>query len=195
MTRYSPSRHYLTAGFTALAGAILSSWLAFRWMPSLVPSLLFFLTAIVSIYLALRPPIEIHPHHLRIGNAVLPWDEIHAVDRTGWVSPLVLFLTMATGERKLLIYPGNLDTSHRLLRHVRRSARSAYIDGLPYREFWGELVPDSFAIPEREELRPLKTSKPRYPMLRAEDEAEVERLYQRLKTVGHLDPKGSDEAS
>jgi hypothetical protein len=34
---------------------------------------------------------------------------------------------------------------------------------------------------------------PRYQLLRPEDEAEVERLFQRLKTVGHLDPKASDE--
>jgi hypothetical protein len=31
-------------------------------------------------------------------------------------------------------------------------------------------------------------------VLRPEDEMEIERLYQRLKTVGHLDPKsGGDE--
>lgn len=34
---------------------------------------------------------------------------------------------------------------------------------------------------------------PRYRILRAEDDAEVERLYQRLKTVGNLDQKNSDE--
>jgi hypothetical protein len=34
---------------------------------------------------------------------------------------------------------------------------------------------------------------PRYPLLRPEDEAEVERLYQRLKAVGHLDPKNSPD--
>ena len=32
---------------------------------------------------------------------------------------------------------------------------------------------------------------PRYRLLRPEDEAEVERLYQRLKTVGNLDQKNS----
>ena len=34
---------------------------------------------------------------------------------------------------------------------------------------------------------------PRYRILRPEDEAEVERLYQRLKTVGNLDQKNTDE--
>ncbi len=33
----------------------------------------------------------------------------------------------------------------------------------------------------------------RYPVLRSEDEEEVERLFQRLKSVGHLESKSSDE--
>jgi len=38
------------------------------------------------------------------------------------------------------------------------------------------------------------TSAPlRYPVLRSEDEEEVERLFQRLKSVGHLESKSSDE--
>ena len=38
--------------------------------------------------------------------------------------------------------------------------------------------------PDRRQLPP-----PRYRLLRPDDEAEVEKLYQRLKTVGHLDQK------
>jgi hypothetical protein len=33
----------------------------------------------------------------------------------------------------------------------------------------------------------------RYPVLSSEDEEEVERLFQRLKSVGHLESKSSDE--
>jgi len=46
------------------------------------------------------------------------------------------------------------------------------------------------AAPERKLL-----PGPRYPLLSEADEADAERLYQRLKTVGHLDPKppGTDE--
>ena len=36
-------------------------------------------------------------------------------------------------------------------------------------------------------------SSPRYRLLLPEDEAEVERLYQLLKTVGHLDPKNTGD--
>ena len=62
----------------------------------------------------------------------------------------------------------------------------ALIDGIPYRQYWGEvLAPAS----ERKQPAPL----PRYRILRPEDEAEVERLYQRLKTVGNLDQKNSTD--
>ena len=64
----------------------------------------------------------------------------------------------------------------------RRTARNALIDGIPYRQFWGE------ALPSQER----RLASPKYQLLRPEDEAEVERLFQRLKTVGHLD-KTSDE--
>jgi hypothetical protein len=50
-------------------------------------------------------------------------------------------------------------------------------DGIPYRQFWGESA-DGKQIPP-----------PRYPLLRPEDEDEVERMFQRLKSVGRLDEK------
>jgi hypothetical protein len=58
------------------------------------------------------------------------------------------------------------------------------IDGVSYDEFWGE--EDSGA--QGKLGRPI-----RYPLLRQDDEAEIERLLQRLKSVGHLDPKSNDE--
>ena len=45
--------------------------------------------------------------------------------------------------------------------------------------------------PERKPVPP----SPRYRILRPEDEAEVERLYQRLKTVGNLDQKNPQTRS
>jgi hypothetical protein len=72
-----------------------------------------------------------------------------------------------------------------LLRHLRRFASDALIDGIPYRQYWGELLaPGS-------ERKQVPTT--RYRILRPEDEAEVERLYQRLKTVGNLDQKNSSD--
>jgi hypothetical protein len=135
--------------------------------------------------LALRPPIEIRDQFLVIGKRKIRWGDIQRVDRTGWISPLIVRLTLADKSRVLLIYPGDLETSRSLLRHLRRHARQALIDGVPHRNYWGEGAPGTAG---RKSL-----PAPRYPLLRDEDEAEVERLYQRLKTVGHLDPKNSDE--
>ncbi|MBM3813735.1 MAG: hypothetical protein FJW20_19080 [Acidimicrobiia bacterium] len=187
MTRYSPSRNYLTAGLVALGMAALSFWLATRWSVSVVPGILFSIFAVTLIFLATRPPVEIHPRHLRIGARDIPWSEIRGVDLTGWTSPLILMITLANSSRLVMIYPADIDSSMSLLRQIRRLAHAALLDGIPHAEFWGESQNPSAS---RKRL-----ASPRYPLLRQEDEEEVERLYQRLKTVGHLDPKNGPEES
>ena len=185
MSRYVPSRQYLGAGFVAWGLAAFSGWIAVTWTPALIPLGLFLLSSALMIFLSLRPPIEIREGHLVIGNRAIPWTDIRKVERTGWLSPLIVRLTLFDGSSVLLIYPGDLDSSHSLVRNLRRMSREALIDGVPYQQFWaGQLPPGA----ERKSL-PL----PRYRLLRPEDEAEVERLYQRLKTVGRLDPKNSTE--
>jgi hypothetical protein len=137
------------------------------------------------LFIALQPPIEIHESHLRIKRRNIAWNQIRRLDRTGWVSPLVVHVTLLDDERILLIYPGDLDSANSLLRHLRRYSREALIDGIPYRQFWGD------ALQGTAERRQLPS--PKYHLLRPEDEAEVERMFQRLKTVGHIDPKKSSE--
>jgi len=85
----------------------------------------------------------------------------------------------------LLVYSGDLDCCNNLLRNLRRLSRDALIDGVPYRQYWGEALNPG---PDRRQL-----PAPRYRLLRPEDEAEVEKLYQRLKTVGHFDQKNSTD--
>ena len=179
MTRYSPSHNYLAAGMTAATMGGFSVWVALGWAPAVIPAVLFFVSAFVLILLALRPPIEIRDRFLVIGRRRIAWLDIRRVDRTGWVSVLVVHLTLADRSRIRLIYPGDPDSSDSLLRHLRRFATQALIDGVPYRQFWEKEFPA---------LRSSgKPRSPEYRLLREEDEAEVERLYQRLKTVGHLD--------
>jgi hypothetical protein len=183
--RFVPSRQYLSAGLVALALATVSGWCAFEWTPAAIPAVLLLLSSALLMFLALRPPIEIHEKHLAIGNRMVLWVEIRRVDRSGWVSPLVVHLSLEGGRRALLIYPGDLESANTLLRQLRRRSREALIDGVPYRQFWGEVVHN-----ERRAQAAVK-----YPLLRPEDEAEVERLYQRLKTVGHIDPRNSSDES
>ena len=108
----------------------------------------------------------------------------------------MVFLTLSGNKRVMVVYPGDLENSKALLRNLRRCALEATIDGIPYREFWGEpsAEPLDSVRPSirRAQQQQQAMKSPRYPILRPEDEAEVERLYQRLKTVGRLDQR-SDE--
>src|ERR1700719_2669274 len=154
MTRYLPARHYRWFGSSAIVLAGLSGWLG------------------TQRHLAFRPAIEIHEGYVSIGSRIIPWMDIRRLDRTtGWISPLIVRITLFDDSRLMLVYPGDLDSCNSLLRHLRRLSRDALIDGIPYRQYWGEaLAPGN----ERKQV-PL----PRYRILRPEDEAEVERLYQR----------------
>jgi hypothetical protein len=193
MTRYLPARHYLWFAIAALVLASFSLWRAMAWHPdsgagivlAFLPAALFVLTASFLLVLAFRPPIEIHEGYLAIGRRVIPWMDIRRLDRTGWMAPLVVRITLFDDSRHLLLYTGDLDSCNALLRHLRRSSRDALIDGVPYRQYWGEVLAP---VIEAAQAMP-----PRYRILRPEDEAEVERLYQRLKTVGNLDQKNSSD--
>ena len=185
VARFRPARQYLTWALAAFLMAAFSLWCGLRWTPALVPAILLALSSALLLVLATRPSIEIHEDHLQLGSRSIPWHQIRRVDRTGWISPLVLYLTLLEDRRILLIYPGDLESATGLVRQLRRHSREALIDGIPYRQFWGEpLLPPAA---ERKSLPPAH----RHPLLRAEDEQEVERLFQRLKTVGHLDPHQS----
>src|SRR6185369_8670338 len=143
------------------------------------------LTAGTLFFLAFRPAVEVHEGYLSVGRRVFPWMDVRRVDRTGWVSPLIVRITLFDDSRFTLLYAGDLDSCNNLLRHMRRLSRDALIDGIPYRQYWGEVL-----SPGNERKQ---TTLPRYRILRPEDEAEVERLYQRLKTVGNLDQKNSTD--
>jgi hypothetical protein len=183
MTRFLPAQHYRWFGFAAVVFAGLIAWVALHMPMAFVPAGAFLLTAALLLLLAFRPAIEIHEGYISIGSRILPWMDIRRLDRTGWISPLIVRVTLFDDSRLLLVYPGDLDSCNSLLRHLRRLSRDALIDGIPYRQYWGEVLAPS----ER------KQALPRYRILRPEDEAEVERLYQRLKTVGNLDQKNSTD--
>jgi hypothetical protein len=188
MTRYLPARHYRWFGISAVALSGLCAWMGTELPIAYVPAALFLLTAGVLFAMAFRPTIEIHEGYVSIGGRVIPWMDIRRLDRTGWISPLIIRVTLFDDSRVLLVYPGDLDSCNSLLRHLRRLSRDALIDGIPYRQYWGEVL-----SPGNERKQQQAAPLPRYRILRPEDEAEVERLYQRLKTVGNLDQKNSTD--
>ena len=159
-----------------------------KWPPAWVAAGLFAVTGLLILLLALRPAIEIYETHLAVGRAAIAWTEIRRIDQTGWNAPLAVYLTLADESRMLLLHPGDVDSSTALLRHLRRYSREALLDGIPYKQFWGE------ALPPAQQAPPKQLPPPRYPLLRPEDEEEVERMFQRLKTVGRID-RSSDGRS
>ena len=185
MNRYRPARQHLPASLVAAAFAVFSTWCGMNWPLAFIPAGVFVGWAIVLYYFATRPTIEIRESGFSIGAETFYWHHLARLDSTAWSSPLVLSLTLRNGRRLRIIYPGNVESASRLLRQMRRMARDAVIDGLPYHEYWGD-APVALAEPP-------KLASPKYPLLRAEDEEEVDRLFQRLKTVGNLDSKTSPD--
>jgi hypothetical protein len=170
----------LAAGLVAASFGLLSGYLALQWPPSWICALVFFLTAAFLLMLAFSPVIEITGKHLKIGRRAIDWTAIRRIDHTGWVTPLVLRLTLANGRNTWLVFPSDLDTAQLLLQMLYRSATGALIDGQANSSHTGEDVGHAAAAPK-------------FQIVSREDEDEVERLFQRLRTVGHLDQKSPDE--
>lgn len=157
----------------------------------------------------MRPVIEIHAAYLAVGRLTIPWLEIEGVDQTGWSSPLALFLTLRGDHRILVFYTGDQGSCASLLRHIQRLSHAALLDGVPHREFWGEAPAgppkrpagvspansELDAVPQTGKLlQAARQDAPvRYHLLCPEDEEEVERMFRRLKSVGHLESKDSEE--
>lgn len=181
MMRFTPARTYLTAAAVALGLAVFSGWWARTWLPAAIPAALFVASGGLVLFLGLRPAITIREKGLSIGKRPIEWKEIRRVDQTGWVSPLVAYLTLADGERVRILYSGTLESCNHLCRMLQQSSTDALINGIPHRQIFGD---PTEAKPVAKPVPP-----PRYRLLTEEDEAEVERLYQRLKTAGHLDPE------
>lgn len=199
VARYRPSRRYLLFALLAFGGTLFCTWTAVRWPATWTAAALFGATAAALLALLCRPTIEIHETHLQLGRKVVFWTEIRRVDQTGWLAPLAVHLTLADGRRVLVLYAGDVDSSTSLLRHLRRYSRNALLDGIPYRQAWGdppksdhstERTKPDVAMPDPDRQQSRSSHRP---LLRPEEEEEIERMFQRLKSVGRLDQRGSDE--
>jgi hypothetical protein len=183
MSRYVPSRYGLWAGWTLGLIAAAVGWVAWGQPLAMAGVVPLALVAAALCYLGMQPSVELRADHLLIGRHVFRWGDIRQVDRLSRGFPLVVRLRLTTGRAVRLLFPARQDVAASLLRNIRRMAKAAYIEGRPYREFWGETIP---AIRE-----PRQTGAHTFRLLLPEDEAEVERLYQRLRTAGRIDSKRS----
>lgn len=185
ITSYRPAREFVWCGAAGLVITAVAAWVGVHWPFAWIAFGLALLTSVALFALALGPSVELFDSHLKHGARIYPWAQIRRLDQVSLV-PLVVKITLANNRIIWLAYAGRADAASKLLKQLRRYSREALIDGVPHRQFWGE------AISVARETK--RIAAPRYPLLLPEDEAEIERMFQRLKAVGNIDQKsGPDE--
>jgi hypothetical protein len=181
MARFSPSRVYSIAALAGLIMAGFSVWCALRWWPAWIPTGMLLASVAGAIWIALRPSVEVNSSHLVVGRRTIAWQTIRRVDQTNWVTPMVVELTLQQGPRLRVIYPGRAEQCALLLRLIEQRAAQALINGVPHNRIFGEPP----------QPKPERIAPPRPRFLSDQDEADVERMLQILKTAGRLD--GEDQ--
>jgi len=134
----------------------------------------------LAAWLFSRPRFEINESHLVAGKDAIAWVDIRRVDQTAWVSPLVVYLTLVQGVRVRVFYPGHTRQCRLLLRLIQQRCSRALINGVPHSRIFGE--------PPRPEPTVVAPPRPRF--LSDQDESDVERMFQILKSAGRF---GGDE--
>ena len=193
---FVPSRQYARFGWAALAGSLVCVLCGFGAPLAFIPALLCLTTAAAIFWLAARPPIRLGETQFNIGERCIAWREVREVNRSrfngaGFISPLVLHLKLTNGRSKMLVFPGDAERVERLAKVLRKNSHLASFDGVPYRDYW--MWNDPAGEDERPALPP--ASAPPVHLFSREDEEEIERLYQKLKTVGRLDSRTSSKDS
>jgi hypothetical protein len=182
---FVPARLYARVGWAALAGSLVCVLCGFRAPLAFIPALLCAATAAGLFWLAARPPIRIGETQFNVGERAVAWREVREINRSRFVSPLVLRIKLTNCRHKTLVYPGEPERIERLLLQLRKNSQLATFDGVAYRDYWtwsslSGVRGDNPALDQ-----PVR-------MFSSEDEEEIERLYQKLKTVGRLDSRGTD---
>lgn len=184
---FVPSRLYSRAGWAALAGVIISVLCGFRAPLAFIPGFLCALTAAVLFWLAARPQIRMKDMQFHIGERCIAWREVREINSSRFLSPLVLKIRLTNARRVMLIYPGEPERIEQLLFQLRKNSHMASFDGVAHRDYWTWL-----SLNGSDADKPIAEAPVR--MLSSEEEDEIERLYQKLKAVGHLDSR-SDSSS
>ncbi len=184
---FQPSRLYARVGWAALAGSAICVLCGFRAPLAFIPGFLCATTAAALFWLAARPPIRIGETQFNIGERAIAWREVLEINSSRFLSPLILRIKLTNSRRKMLIYPGEPERIAKLMFQLRKNSQFASFDGVAYRDYWtwSSLTGsnDENAVIDQ----PVR-------MLNPDDEEEVERMYQKLKTVGHLDSRSTDSS-
>ncbi|MBV9081207.1 MAG: hypothetical protein JOZ62_00915 [Acidobacteriaceae bacterium] len=184
---YQPSRMYSRAGWAALAGSLVCVLCGVRAPLAFIPGVLCAATAAGLFWLAARPAIRISPTQVNIGDRAIAWREVREIN-SRFTSPLVLKLKLTNRRKKLLIFPGEPEKIARLMYQLRKSSYLATFDGVAYRDYWTWSSVTGSDNGEAGFEQPVR-------MVSPEDELEIEKMYQKLKSVGRLDSRGSDDSN
>ena len=189
---YQPSRLYSITGWAALAGSVICVLCGFRAALAFIPGFLCAATSATLFWLAARPWIRVGESQFNIGERAIAWREVREINTSRFntsrfVSPLILRLKLTNSRRKILIFPGDPPRILRLTYQLRKNSYLATFDGVAFRDYWtwSSLKATRGDTPTKEQ--PVR-------MLSAEDEDEIERMYQKLKAVGRLDSRTGDSS-
>ncbi len=186
---FVPSRLYSRAGWAALAGVVVSVLCGFRAPMAFIPGLLCALTALILFWLAARPLIRIGETQFNIGERAIAWREVREVNSSRFLSPLILNIRLTNSRHVMLFYPGEPDRIEQLLFQLRKNSHLASFDGVAHRDYWTWLSLNA----SQEDGKTIVDTPVR--MLSREEEDEIERMYQKLKTVGRLDSRNDSSDS
>ncbi len=199
---FLPSRWYARTGWSVLAVSAAFGSLSLRSPVFIALGISTGMAACVLLWLSSRPLIRVGETQFNIGERAIAWREVKEMNRVRIISPLILRIRLTNSRRKTLIYAGELSRVEQLVHLLRKNSHLATFDGVAYRDYWtwssmaGMHGQKSAAqVPSGHKSTPLLEQPVR--MLTREEEDEIERMYQKLKTVGSLDsridPSNSDE--
>jgi|GEM_PF-1343955 len=201
---FLPSRWYARTGWFTLAGSAGLAFLGLQAPVFLIPCLVFAVLALFLLWLSSRPSIRVGETQFNIGERAIAWREVKEVNRVRIISPLILRIKLTNSRKKVLIYPGEIGRVEHLVHLLQKNSHLATFDGVAYRDYWtwssmagfhGQKQSRSAQSGQKQSQLPLLDQPVR--MLTTEEEDEIERMYQKLKTVGSLDsridPLTSDE--
>ena len=184
---FVPSRLYSRVGWAALAGSAVCVLCGLRAPLAFIPGILCAATAAAVFWLAARPPIRIAETQFNVGERAIAWREVREINTSRFLSPLVLKLQLTNSRYKILIYPGEPERIEKLLFQLRKHSQFATFDGVAYRDYWTWLSMNGSRSETPVLEQPVR-------MLSAEEEDEIEQMYQKLKTVGRLDTRSTDSS-
>ncbi len=184
---FQPSRLYARVGWAALAGSAICVLCGFRAPLAFIPGFLCAITSAVLFWVAARPPVRIGETQFNIGERAVAWREVREINSTRFVSPLILRIKLTNSRRKTLIYPGDPERIARLMFQLRKNSHSATFDGVAYRDYWTWTSLAGMGHDNSTLDQPVR-------MLSPDEEDEIERMYQKLKTVGRLDSRSTDSS-